>query len=38
MAQLAYTQAKNAKEGPNLLPLPGPSAVTNNTTNTQTLR
>jgi hypothetical protein len=38
MAQRAYTQAKNAKEGPNLLPLPGPSAVTTNTTNTQTLR
>ena len=38
MAQRAYTQAKNATEGPNLLPLPGPSAVTTNTTNTQTLR
>ena len=38
MAQQAYAQAKNAKEGPNLLPLPAPSAVTTNTTNTQTLR
>jgi len=38
MAQRAYTQAKNAKEGPNLLPLPAPAAVTTNTTNTQTLR
>ena len=35
MAQQAYAQAKNAKEGPMLLPLPAPSAVT---TNTQTLR
>ena len=38
MAQQAYAQAKNAKEGPNLLPLPAPSAVTTTTTNTQTLR
>jgi tetratricopeptide (TPR) repeat protein len=38
MAQQAYAQAKNAKEGPKLLPLPAPSAVTTNTTNTQTLR
>jgi tetratricopeptide (TPR) repeat protein len=38
MAQHAYAQAKNAKEGPNLLPLPAPSAVTTTTTNTQTLR
>ena len=35
MAQQAYAQAKNVKEGPKLLPLPAPSAVT---TNTQTLR
>ena len=38
MAQQAYAQAKNAKEGPKLLPLPAPSAVTTTTTNTQTLR
>jgi Flp pilus assembly protein TadD len=35
LAQQAYAQAKNVKEGPKLLPLPAPSAVT---TNTQTLR
>jgi tetratricopeptide (TPR) repeat protein len=38
MAQQAYAQAKNAKEGPTLLPLPTPAAVTTTTTNTQTLR
>ena len=38
MAQQAYAQAKNTKEGPKLLPLPSPSAVTTITTNTQTLR
>jgi tetratricopeptide (TPR) repeat protein len=38
MAQSAYAQAKNIKEGPGLLPLPAPSAATTTLTNTHTLR
>ncbi len=38
MAQVAYAQAKNTKEGTGLLPLPAPSAATTTLTNTHTLR
>jgi len=38
MAQNAYAQAKNIKEGPALLPLPAPAATTTTLTNTHTLR
>jgi len=38
MAQQAYAQAKNVKDGPSLLPLPAPSAATSTLTNTHSLR
>jgi len=38
MAQQAYAQAKNVKDGPSQLPLPAPSAVTSTLTNTHSLR